>query len=80
MCRALRLHDEGKRENLLENLRSMMETLGLTGEQALAALKVPEAEWADYLPQLLPMAAWSYHTGRQGGDGGGVARVGRVLR
>ncbi|MCD8083812.1 MAG: hypothetical protein LUE86_09970, partial [Clostridiales bacterium] len=43
---------EGKTENLLENLHALMETMALTAEQALAALKVPEEEHPKYLSML----------------------------
>ncbi|MCC8126355.1 MAG: hypothetical protein LIO92_03015 [Clostridiales bacterium] len=43
---------EGKAENLLENLQALMETMALTAEQALAALKVPEDQYEKYLSML----------------------------
>ncbi len=43
---------EGKTETLVENLRALMETMALTAEQALAALKVPEDQYAKYLSML----------------------------
>ena len=33
--------DEGKKETLLDNIRSLMETLNLTAKQAMEALRVP---------------------------------------
>ncbi len=36
----------------LEDLRNMMETLKLTAEQAMAALKIPDGERAEYLAKL----------------------------
>ena len=36
--------EEGREEKLLENLRSLMEELGLTADAALKALRVPEAD------------------------------------
>ena len=43
---------EGHIERALSDLRSLMETLGLTVEQAMAALKVPETERQKYLDLL----------------------------
>ena len=42
----------GKIEGRLEDLRSMMETLKLTAEQAMSALKIPDGERAGYLAKL----------------------------
>jgi hypothetical protein len=43
---------EGHTERALSDLRSLMETLGLTIEQAMAALKIPEGERQKYLDLL----------------------------
>ena len=43
---------EGHTERALSDLRNLMETLGLTIEQAMAALKVPEAERQIYMDLL----------------------------
>ena len=43
---------EGHTERALSDLRSLMETLGLTIEQAMAALKIPESERQKYLDLL----------------------------
>lgn len=40
---------EGQEAATLANLKSLMETLGLTAEQALGALKIPEEERANYI-------------------------------
>ena len=40
---------EGKEKNLIENIRSLMETLNLTAQQAMNALKVPANEQSKYL-------------------------------
>ena len=40
---------KGHAERALLDLRNLMETLGLTIEQAMAALKVPETEWKNYM-------------------------------
>ncbi len=39
---------KGHAERALSDLRSLMETLSLTIEQAMAALKIPEAEQQRY--------------------------------
>ena len=43
---------EGLAERALSDLRNLMETLGLTIEQAMAALKVPEGERQKYMDLL----------------------------
>ena len=43
---------EGHAERALSDLRNLMETLGLTIEQAMAALKVPENERQKYMDTL----------------------------
>ena len=40
--------DEGKKENLLDNIRSLMETMNLTAQQAMNALKVPVNKQKEY--------------------------------
>ena len=45
-------HAEGVAENTLLSIRNLMETLGLTIEQAMAALKVPENDRSKYAKQL----------------------------
>ena len=44
--------EQGARDKLVENVRSLMETLHLTAQQALDALKVPAAEQARYIAML----------------------------
>lgn len=41
-------HAQGVRENTLRSIKSLMETMGLSAEQAMAALKVPEGERGGY--------------------------------
>ena len=43
---------KGQAERALSDLRSLMETLGLTMEQAMAALKIPENERQKYIELL----------------------------
>ncbi|MDO4266955.1 MAG: hypothetical protein Q4C73_00690 [Eubacteriales bacterium] len=43
---------EGREESKLTDIRSLMETLRLTAEQAMAALKIPEREQAGFLDKL----------------------------
>ncbi|MCD8220802.1 MAG: hypothetical protein LUD07_01175 [Clostridiales bacterium] len=43
---------EGKTEMLFANMQALMETMALTAEQALAALKVPEDQYPKYLSML----------------------------
>ena len=38
---------EGEKNNLLDNIRSLMETLNLTAKQAMDALKVPSDKQAE---------------------------------
>ena len=45
-------HAEGVAENTLMSIKNVMETLGLTIEQAMAALKVPEIDRPKYVKQL----------------------------
>ena len=40
---------EGQEKTLIENIRSLMETLNLTAKQAMDALKVPASEQEKYL-------------------------------
>ena len=41
--------DEGKKETLLDSIRSLMETMNLTAKQAMDALKVPVDKQKEYL-------------------------------
>ena len=43
---------EGVAENTLASIKNLTETLGLTIEQAMAALKVPEIDRPKYAKQL----------------------------
>ena len=43
---------ETQEETLLQNLRSLMETLHFSAEQAMAALKVPESKRAQLAARL----------------------------
>ena len=43
---------ETQEETLLQNLRSLMETLHFSAEQAMAALKVPESRRAQLAAKL----------------------------
>ena len=40
---------ESKEKNLIENIRSLMETLNFTAKQAMDALKIPANEQSKYL-------------------------------
>ncbi len=42
----------GQEKQLLQSLQNLMDTLKLTAEQAMAALKVPETEWMNYAERL----------------------------
>ena len=44
--------ERGSRQTLLDNVRSLMEGVGWSAQQALDALRVPESERARYLAQL----------------------------
>ena len=57
MCKAIEdmredARNEGARENLVRNVRSLMESMGWTGWEALDALRVPEAERAGVIAML----------------------------
>ena len=57
MCEILEeMRDEamrkGMEQNLLNNVRSLMEGVGWTAQQALDTLKVPESDQAKYLAML----------------------------
>ena len=43
---------EGAAQNMLNSIKNLMETLGLTIEQAMSALKVPEMDRPKYLEEL----------------------------
>lgn len=43
---------EGHAEGLIKSIKSLMETMNLSAEQAMNALKVPEAERAEYLARI----------------------------
>lgn len=43
---------KGQEQAYIENIRSMMETLKLTAEQAMDAFKIPVAEQAKYAAKL----------------------------
>lgn len=43
---------EGKAEGKIESIKNLMETMSLTAEQAMKALKIPPVEFAKYLPLL----------------------------
>ena len=44
--------EQGARDKLLDNVRSLMETVGWTAQEALERLKVPAAEQKRYLSML----------------------------
>ena len=44
--------ERGREKNLLENLRSVMESFNVSAEKAMESLKVPENEQAYYLSKL----------------------------
>ena len=41
--------DEGKKENLLDNIRSLMKKLNMTAQQAMEILEVPADKQKEYL-------------------------------
>ncbi len=43
---------KGRAEGIVSSIRSLMETLDFSAEQAMAALKIPEAERQSYLDLL----------------------------
>ena len=44
--------EQGARDNLLENVRSLMESVGWTAQETLEKLKVPASEQARYIAML----------------------------
>lgn len=57
MCEALRElmkedFEETKQETLLEAIRNLMETMKCSADQAMAALKIPEADKGKYMAKL----------------------------
>ena len=49
MCKLIEdLQEEAKKEALLDNIRSLMETMNLTAQQAMNALKVPVNKQKEY--------------------------------
>lgn len=53
MCKAMEdMCNEVKKETRLENLKNLMKTLSLTIEQAMDALKIPEADREIYKTKL----------------------------
>ena len=44
--------EKGDERRLVDDVRSLMETLGLTAQKALASLRVPEHDWPRYLAML----------------------------
>lgn len=50
MCKLMEeLQEEAKKETLLDNIRSLMETMNLTAQQAMNALKVPIDKQKEYV-------------------------------
>ena len=41
--------EEAKKETLLDNIRSLMETMNLTAQQAMNALKIPADKQKEYV-------------------------------
>jgi hypothetical protein len=49
---AEKAREETRREDMITSIRNLMETLKMTADQAMAALKIPEEEKEKYLGQL----------------------------
>lgn len=52
----LLLHDkkeEGRREERVALIKTLMESMNLSVENAMAALKIPPAQWEYYKKQIL---------------------------
>lgn len=43
---------KGIKEGILTSIQNLMESMNWTAEQAMEALKVPEAEWSQYESRL----------------------------
>ncbi len=43
---------EGRREGRVESIRNLMESMSLTAEQAMKALKIPAGEFGKYMTLL----------------------------
>ena len=53
MCKAFEeTRNEGREQERMDNIRSLMDSLRLSAEQAMAALKIPAEERAKYLAKL----------------------------
>lgn len=50
--RELETRQETKQETLLETIKNLMETMKWTAEQAMAAMKIPEADKSKYIAKL----------------------------
>ena len=48
----INLEEKGVAKGILSSIKNLMETMGLTIEQAMAALKVPEGERQKYMDLL----------------------------
>ncbi len=50
MCKLMEdLQNEAKKETLLDNIRSLMETMKWTAQQAMDALKIPVDKQEEYV-------------------------------
>ncbi len=57
MCEALRElmkedFEKQERETLLETIKNLMDTMKWTAEQAMSAMKIPEADRGKYIAKL----------------------------
>lgn len=46
------VREKGRANGILSSIKTLMETMGLTIEQAMAALKVPDTEQQKYIDLL----------------------------
>jgi hypothetical protein len=49
---AEKAREETRQEDMITSIRNLMETLKMTADQAMEALKIPEEEREKYLGQL----------------------------
>ena len=53
MCEVIEKYiAEGRREGKVEAIRNLMESMSLTAEQAMKALKIPAGEFGKYMTLL----------------------------
>lgn len=53
MCKAMEdMRNEAVERNILQTIRNLMETLKLSAEEAMTAMKIPDADRVKYMAKL----------------------------